>query len=258
MSQKQIVVEVKDRVGVVSIHRPEVYNALNRECWRGIREAASALEADSAVGVIIFTGSGEKAFAAGADIGALRERTVTQTLAGENSGVTLAIEQCVKPTIAAVNGLALGGGCELAMACDIRIAAENARFGQTELNVGILPGAGGTQRLTQLVGIGKAMEMVLTGDVISAGEALQIGLVNRVVPAGSLMDEAFAMAEKILSKSEITRRLAKLAIREGAKTNLSTAMLLEILCQSIVFGDEDHMEGLSAFLEKRKPEYRGK
>jgi len=257
MSEAKILLTRKSGVAVITINRPQVHNAMDRECWRLLRETVQELDFDSSIRVIIITGAGEKAFVAGADVNALLERSVLETLRGENNKTALVIEQCTKPTIAAINGLALGGGCEIALACDLRVAARHARIGQTELNVGILPGAGGTQRMTQLIGLGRAMNMILTGEPLTADEALACGLVTAVVPSEDLMKKVFALSEKLISKSPIILQLAKIAIREGAKTNLSTALLLEMLCQSVVFGTEDHAEGLRAFLEKRSPVYKG-
>lgn len=258
MKDPEILLERQENTAVIRINRPEVRNALNRECWRRLKELFEELGRDDHVRAIILTGVGEKAFIAGADIRSLRERSAIETLWGENSATALAIEQCPKPTIAAINGLALGGGCEVAMACDIRIASRTAKLGQTELNVGILPGAGGTQRLTQLIGLGRAMHMILTGIPISAEQALDYGLVTEVTEPEELITRAMELARLCGTKSPITLRLAKLAVREGAKTNFYTALQLEQLCQSIVFGTEDHLEGLDAFLEKRTPEYRGR
>jgi len=168
------------------------------------------------------------------------------------------IERLPKPVIAAVNGFALGGGCELAMSCDLRIAAENARFGQPEINLGIIPGAGGTQRLTRLVGMTKAKELILTGDIIDAGTALSIGLVNKVVPQYDLMSEAKALAQKLLTKSSAALSLAKTAINGGWQMPLSSALDLEMQCFSLCFATEDQKEGMSAFIEKRKPDFKGK
>lgn len=257
MSSDKIMVTRNGAVAVITINRPEVHNAMDNECWLTLRQTMHELDSDSSVRVIIITGAGEKSFIAGADINALRKRSAIETLSGQNGKTVLAVEQCTKPTIAAINGLALGGGCEIALACDFRIAASNAKIGLTELNVGILPGAGGTQRLTQLIGLGRSMHMILTGEPIKAGEALACGLVTAVVPPEDLIKEAFTIAEKLMTKSSITLQLAKTAIREGTKTNFSTALLLETLCQSVIFGTEDHMEGLTAFLEKRMPLYKG-
>lgn len=257
MAEPEILLEYRGSIAVVRVNRPQVRNALNGECWRQLKNLFEVLGRDKDVRAIILTGTGDKAFIAGADIRTLRERSALETLWGENGAAAMAIEQCPKPTIAAVNGLALGGGCEVAMACDIRIASRTAKLGQTELNVGILPGAGGTQRLTQLVGLGRAMHMILTGTPIDAGQALEYGLVTEVTEPEHLMDRAIELAEACCTKSPITLRLAKIAIREGAKTNLTSGLQIEQLCQSVAFGTEDHLEGLTAFLEKRPPQYRG-
>lgn len=252
---KHILIERLPKIAVVKINRPEVRNALNRDCWQELASAFSCFGSDSKIRVIILTGSGNRAFSAGADINVLLERTVEQTLDGENSSVCRIIENCPKPTIAAINGHALGGGCELALSCDIRLAVPKAKIGLTELNVGILPGAGGTQRLSRLVGPGKALEMVLTGIPVAGEYAEKIGLVNRIVDDDKLFDEAVRMAELIAEKSPIAARLAKLTIKNGVRADFNSALLLELLSQSVVFGGDDHIEGLKAFLEKRPPNY---
>lgn len=254
---KYMVLERDEEIGIILINRPEVLNALDAAGWEELRVNLAECENDPSIRVVIVTGAGEKAFVAGANIKAMTERSMIATLEGQVSGILKGIAKMSKPVIAAVNGFAFGGGCELAMACDVRIASENAKLGQTEINVGILPGGGGTQRLTRLVGVGKALEMILTGAVVSAQEAKEIGLVNKVVPLESLMDEAKKMAKKMSSKSPITLRLAKIAILDGADTNFDAGLLLEVLCQTIVFGTEDHLEGLKAFLEKREPVFTG-
>lgn len=255
--RKVLLTKQRDGVAVITINRPQVQNAMDTECWSLLRHTMEVLNSDSSVRAVIITGAGEKSFIAGADINSLLKRSALETLCGENSKTVLAIEQCTKPTIAAINGLALGGGCEIALACDLRIAVHHAKIGQTELKVGILPGAGGTQRLTQLVGLGRAMHMILSGEPVTAEEALACGLITALVPSGDLMKEAFALARKLMKQSPVALRLAKTAVREGAKTDLSTALLLETLCQSVVFGSDDHTEGLRAFLEKRLPDYKG-
>lgn len=168
------------------------------------------------------------------------------------------IEQCTKPTITAINGIALSGGCEIVMDCDIHFASSRAKIGQTELNVSILPGVGSTQRLTQLVGLGRAMQMILTGEPMDALTAFPYDLITQVTEPEALMDAALTLAQRLIVKSPITLRLAKLAVRKGAKTNFSTAFQLKLLCQSVLFSTRDHLEGFNAFLEKRPPEYRGK
>ncbi len=256
MSDK-VLVSIENGIAVVTINRPEVRNAVDKETWGLLRKTFENLDSNRDVRAIIVTGAGEKAFVAGADLNSLKVRSVLETLDSENNAVVRAIEKVSKPTIAAINGYCLGGGCEIALACDIRIAAEKAKIGQTELNVGILPGAGGTQRLRNLVGQGKAMEMILTGEPVSAQEAYEIGLVNKVVPLDKLMEEAMSMAKKIAEKSPVVTKLAKRAIQNGADLPIDTGLLIEILSQSVVFSTKDHLEGINAFLEKRKPEYTG-
>ena len=256
MSDK-VLVSIENGIAVVTINRPEVRNAVDKETWGLLRKTFENLDSNRDVRAIIVTGAGEKAFVAGADLNSLKVRSVLETLDSENNAVVRAIEKVSKPTIAAINGYCLGGGCEIALACDIRIAAEKAKIGQTELNVGILPGAGGTQRLRNLVGQGKAMEMILTGEPVSAQEAYEIGLVNKVVPLDKLMEEAMSMAKKRAENCPVVTKLAKRAIQNGADLPIDTGLLIEILSQSVVFSTKDHLEGINAFLEKRKPEYTG-
>lgn len=258
MSSSMILVEKHDKIGLITINRPEVRNALNREAWALLAEAFAGLDADDTVAVIVVTGAGDKAFVAGADLNALKVRSAAQTFAGETPAIVAQIEQVTKPTIAAINGFAFGGGLELALACDIRICSKNAKLGQTELNVGILPGAGGTQRLSRAVGIAKAKELIFTGKAISADEAEKIGLVNRVVEQEELLDTAFAMAREIAAKSPLTVKVAKQVINQGASTDLAAGLALERMGQSFIFGTHDHLEGINAFLEKRKPEFKGR
>ncbi|MBP0962875.1 MAG: enoyl-CoA hydratase/isomerase family protein [Oscillospiraceae bacterium] len=253
-----VLTEIKDQIGFIWINRPEVRNVLNQEIWREVRDAFVELDNNDEVRVIIVSGKGDKAFVAGSDVKYLRERTVEMTLDRETPQILTQIASVRKPTIAAINGYALGGGCELTLACDIRIASERAKLGQTEINVGVIPGAGGTQRLCRLVGLGKGLEMVLTGAVIDAYEAEKIGMVNKVVPHEQLMDEAIAMADKIKAKSPIIARLAKAACKDGYGTDMNTALLVECLYQTVAFGTEDHFEGIDAFLEKRQPNFTGK
>lgn len=256
MSDK-VLVKIEENIAIVTINRPEVRNAVDKETWGLIREAFESLDKNDEVKVIIITGAGEKAFIAGADLNSLKVRTVLETMESENSSIVRIIEKVSKPTIAAINGYCLGGGCEISMACDIRIACENAKFGQTELNVGILPGAGGTQRLRNLVGQGNAMEMILTGDIISAEEAFKIGLVNKVVPFENLMEQCLEMAKKIAAKSPIAVKLAKRVVQNGADLPIDIGLFMEVLSQSVMFSTSDHLEGINAFLEKRKPNYTG-
>lgn len=253
-----ILVERKDKVGVITINRPEVRNALDKNTWRLLSNAFAELGNDPTIAVIIVTGAGEKTFVAGADLNSLKVRSSVETLYGETPSIVAAIENNVKPTIAVINGFALGGGLELAMACDIRICSKTAKLGQTEINVGILPGAGGTQRLSRLVGPAKAKEMIFTGKIITAEEAEKIGLVNCVVEPQELMDKALTMAKEIADKSSITLQVAKQVVNQGLNTDLTTGLMLEKLAQSFVFGTEDRMEGIAAFLEKRPPKFKGK
>lgn len=252
-----ILLEKKDGIGFIYINRPEVHNVLNQEIWREVRDAFVAHDNDDEVRVIIITGSGDKAFVAGSDLNYLKARTKMQTLDRETPLILDQIEAIKKPTIAAINGFALGGGCELTLACDIRIASNRAKMGQTEINIGFIPGAGGTQRLPRLVGLGKGLELVLTGAVIDANEAEKIGLVNRVVPHEKLMEEAIATANLIKNKSPIIARLAKAAVKAGRATDMNTALLVESLYQTIAFTTSDRDEGIDAFLEKREPKFTG-
>ncbi|MDQ3834570.1 MAG: enoyl-CoA hydratase-related protein [Actinomycetota bacterium] len=253
-----ILTSVEDNVGTIAINRPDVRNALSTQVLGDIRGAIAEFRYDDEVGVVVFTGAGDRAFAAGADINELRERTFLDALASLMQAVYDEIEDYEKPTIAAVNGLALGGGCELAMACDIRIASENARFGQPEVNLSIIPGAGGTQRLARLVGKGKATEMILTGEIIGAEEAHRVGLVTRVISSDELVAAVRETARSIMSKGPLAIRLAKLAIRTGFETDLKTGLVIERLAQAVLLTSEDKREGTSAFLEKREPEFKGK
>jgi enoyl-CoA hydratase len=253
-----ILTSVEENVGTITINRPDVRNALSTQVLGDVRGALAEFRYDDEVGVVVFTGAGDRAFAAGADINELRERTFLDALASLMQAVYDEIEDYEKPTIAAVNGLALGGGCELAMACDIRIASENARFGQPEVNLSIIPGAGGTQRLARLVGKGKATEMILTGEIIGAGEAYRVGLVTRVISSDELVAAVRETARSIMSKGPLAIRLAKLAIRTGFETDLKTGLVIERLAQAVLLTSEDKREGTSAFLEKREPEFKGK
>lgn len=253
-----LLVEVEDGIGHVTIDRPEVRNVLSRRVMEDLRAALTELREDERVGVVVFTGAGEKAFVAGADIGELRKRTMLDGLAAAMQRLFDEIEGFEKPTIAAVNGLALGGGCELAMACDIRLASENSRFGLPETGLAIIPGAGGTQRLARLVGKGRAVEMILTGRAVGAEEAAAIDLVTRVVPPEELMDAARETAARILSKGPLAVRLAKLAVQTGFDTDQHSGQVIERLAQTVLYASEDKQEGTSAFLEKRDPEFEGR
>ena len=259
MAQNETVVTaVEGGIGWITVNRPDKRNALNGRVLEGLRSALSAFREDDGVGLVAFTGAGDRAFVAGADIGELRERTMLDALSSGLQAFCDEVEGYEKPTVAAVNGYALGGGCELAMACDIRIASQNADFGLPETTLGILPGAGGTQRLSRLVGKGRAVEMILTGRFVGAEEALRVGLVSKVVPQGDLVDAVRETAGRILSKGPLAVRLAKLAVLTGFETDQKTGLVVERLAQAVLFASEDKREGTSAFVEKREPDFRGR
>ena len=257
MGYETLAVEVDDRVAVVTINRPEVRNALSRQVTAELQDALEVLADADDVGLVAFTGAGEKAFVAGADIGQLRHADLHSGLDGALQRAFDAIEAFPKPTVAAVNGFALGGGCELAMACDIRIASDNARFGLPETTLSILPGAGGTQRLARLVGTGRAIEMILTGRFVDAAEAHTIGLVTAVVPLDDLRAELRRLADQILAKGPLAVRLAKLVVRAGMDADQRTGQVVERLAQAVLYTTADKAEGTSAFLEKRSPSFKG-
>ena len=259
MDYKNLLFQKDGSIAIITLNRPEVHNALDPQTWSELRAAIGECRCDPEVRVVIITGAGGKAFAAGADIRALRERLALEVLKGEAQEVLNEIENLDKPVIAAIDGYALGGGCELALACDIRIATSRSKFGQPEVNLGIIPGAGGTQRLTRLVGPGKAKELIFTGDIITAQEAKEIGLVNKVVDSPEeLLPAAKAMAQKIIQKGPVAVSLAKLAINTGANVDLRSGLAVERLAQTVAFYTEDRIEGTTAFLEKRPPQFQGK
>ncbi len=256
-----LLVEHDGPVCIVTINRPKVLNALSHLVLQEIEQAVDATESDESLRVLIITGAGDRAFAAGADIAELQ--ALESALDGHRHShhahhLLLKMVDLSKPVIMAVNGYALGGGCELAMAGDIIIASENASFGQPEINLGIIPGFGGTFRLPRLVGRTKAMEMVLVGDRISAQEAKEIGLVNHVVPREELMNRAKEMATAIAAKSPAAVKLAKRAINEGLEIDLRSAADLEAVYFGLAIGTEDRTEGTTAFLEKRQPAFKGR
>ncbi len=257
MAFKNLLLEKDGPIAVLSVNRPKALNALNEDTLEELDQAIDQVALDEEVKVIIITGAGN-AFVAGADIVAMQTKTAIEGKAFGALGqeVFMKIEKLLKPVIAAVNGFALGGGCELAMACDIRIASEKARFGQPEVGLGIVPGFAGTQRMPRLIGSGLAKELIFTGDMIDANRALQIGLVNRVVPAESLLDEAKQLAQKIVSKAPLAVRYAKQAINEGLQVDLERGQLIEQDLLALCFSTEDQKEGMKAFLEKRKPEFK--
>lgn len=260
MDFRNLIVEVSDRIATVTIHRPKSLNALNPETARELDAVFSEIAGRTDIGVVLLTGSGEKAFVAGADIAEMREFTPQQALEFSRfgQGVLEKIERLPQPVIGVINGFALGGGCELALACDLLVASDTAKFGQPEVNLGIIPGWGGTQRLPRLVGRNLAKELVLTGEMISAARACEIGLVNRVVPQAGLMEAAREIARKILAKGPVAVRAAKDAMNRGLDLDLQNACALEANAFAVGFATEDRAEGMDAFLEKRKPAYRGR
>lgn len=252
--------EIKDHVAVVTIDRPKTLNALDMETLKAMDEAFAVAEAEAQVRVIIVTGAGPKAFVAGGDISDLNARQGLKhylELAERFHEVLKRIERCDKPTIAAVNGYTLGGGLELMLCTDLRIAAQSASFGVPEINIGLFPGAGGSQRLMRQVSPCVAKELMFTGRRISADEAQALGLLNRVVPDQSLMSEAHALAQTIVGKSPLVLKLLKRAVTDGAEMPLSAALRHEQAMISLVFDSADAHEGMSAFLEKRQPKFRG-
>ncbi|GAA1121716.1 enoyl-CoA hydratase/isomerase family protein [Arthrobacter flavus] len=250
--------ESSNGLGIITINRPDSRNALNRVVLDEIAGALDLFLDDESVGAVIFTGAGGKAFIAGADITQLATYTLLDGLSGRMQRLYDTIEAYELPTIAAINGYALGGGLELAMACDIRIAAEGSRFALPETNLGIIPGAGGTQRLSRLVGRGRAVELILTGRLVEAPEALGMGLVTDVVPSSDLMNTVRKTADTILAKGPLAVRLAKMVVKHGFDTDQQTGLLLERLAQSLLYTTQDKAEGTAAFLEKRSARYVGK
>src|SRR3989449_4971230 len=258
-SYETILVERRERVAIITINRAEKRNALNIQTRTEGVAALDELGTDESVRVVIITGAGDKAFIAGADIAEFAERTaITQREVMLERSLFNAIDGFPKPIIAMVNGYCLGGGCEVALACDIRIASEKASFGQPEINLGIIPGGGGTQRLTRLVGEGKSMELILTGEIIDAQTSLLMGLVNHVVPADQLETKTIGIANRIAEKSPIALRLAKEAIELASRSNLDEGLRREVDLFALCFSSEDKDEGVKAFLEKRKPEFKGR
>ena len=244
-------------VGVLTANRPEKLNAMNDLSWRELNEFFTWADIADEVKVVILTGAGNKAFIAGADLNSLALKKSTDCLGGAGQKALNKIEQCSKPVIAAVNGFAFGGGCETAIACDFRVVSDNAMFALPETGLGILPGAGGTQRLVHLIGLGRAKDVILLGRKIGGPEAAQIGLATKCVPQAELMAEAKKMASKLLAKGPVAIRIAKQVVPSAA-TGQGTGMLAEMLALSVLCSTEDKAEGVGSFLEKRAPEYKGK
>ena len=257
---QNILYEKKGPIAYATLNRPKVLNALNQAVFAELRATFEDVRDDSNIRGVILTGSGEKAFAAGADIAEMSTYTAVQAEEATRraQSVTELIENIGKPVIAAVNGFALGGGCELAMACTIRIAAESAKFGQPEVKLGIMPGAGGTQRLPRLVGKGRALQLILSGEVISAQEAYRIGLVNEVVPLSDLMSRSEAILNQILANAPLGVKFSIDAVNKGLDGSVSEGLLIEASLFGICAGSDDKKEGTSAFLAKRAPQFQGR
>lgn len=255
---QEFILRVENEIAYFTINRPSVRNSLNEACFAEMIRFLDFIESSSDVKIAIITGTGDRAFIAGADInGVKNKRGITHLKTPTLEDIYRRIECCTKPMIAAINGLAFGGGFELAMACDIRIASENAKFGLPETNLGIYPGAGGTQRLSRLVGIGVAKEVIMAGRVLSADEAKNLGLVMQVVPSALLMENAVSVAKKMLEKGTLALILAKKVINSSLDTDMTTGMLIETLGYSILMDSKDKQEGVQAFLEKRPPKFIG-
>jgi enoyl-CoA hydratase len=257
---ENLLLDRADGIAVITVNRPKVLNALNLHTLDELRRVVLAIRYDASVRCVVLTGAGEKAFVAGADINELAVQTPTggrdHAMAGQH--VFDLVEGLGKPVIAAINGYALGGGCELAMACTLRIAADTARLGQPEINLGIIPGYAGTQRLTRLIGRGRALEMLLTGDAVTADEAYRVGLVNRVVPAAELMNEARKLAGTLATKAPIAVRYIIDAVNKGQQMSFADAQAYEATLFGLVASTDDMREGTRAFLDKRKAEFKGR
>jgi enoyl-CoA hydratase len=260
MAYQTLLFEITDRVAFVTINRPDKLNALNDQVVDEIGDAAERIATDRGIAGAIITGAGQKAFVAGADIGDLAKQGPFDGKARAQRGqaVLRRLETCGKPVIAAINGYALGGGCELAMACHLRVAADHAKFGQPEVKLGIAPGYGGTQRLPRLVGKGAALQLILTGEMIDAPEAYRIGLVNKVVPAANLLAESEKLLRGILAMGPLAVRLAMEAVDQGLEMTLDEGLLLEANHFGLLAATHDMKEGLTAFLEKRQPKFEGR
>ncbi len=259
MTYEVIQLNKENGVATITLNRPPM-NPLNSQVFRELNQAADELQADDSIKAVIITGAGDKAFAAGADITEMVKLTPIEAYSFcQKSRVALEkIENLGKPVIAAINGLALGGGCELALTCDFRLASDTAKFGQPEINLGIIPGAGGTQRLSRLIGAAKAKELIFLGDIFDAATAEKLGLVNRVVPLDTLQEEAQKLAQKLASKPAVAMKMAKEAINTGLNIDIASALTLEIQNSITAFASADSKEGMRAFMEKRKPKFTNK
>jgi len=258
-SYETITVEKRSAVAVLTINRPDKLNALNKLVHAESVAALDDLRRDDEIRVLVFTGSGEKSFVAGADISEFQEQTpITQRDLFHEKTLFNSIDTFPKPVIAMINGFCLGGGNELALACDLRVCSENAKFSQPEINLGLIPGGGGTQRLTRLIGEGRAMQIMLTGDMIDAQTAFNFGLVNHVYALAELKEKTMELANKIAEKAPIALQLAKEAVKFASKSNLDEGLRREVDLFALCFSTEDKQEGVSAFLEKRKPVFKGK
>ncbi len=257
MPYEHIIVTTGDGIGTVTLNRPRVLNALNQALMEELADAMETLDRDDAVRCLVLTGN-DRAFAAGADVHEFADATPADMVRGYRFQQWERIRRVGKPVIAAVSGYALGGGCELAMACDVVIASETARFGQPEIRLGLIPGAGGTQRLTRAIGKSRAMELVLTGRYLTAAEALGLGLVSRVVPVELYLEEAKALAREIAGQPPIAVRMAKEAVLQAFETTLGAGLEFERRCFHLLFGTEDKREGIRAFLEKRPAQFTGR
>lgn len=259
MTGMEIILEKENSLAIVTFNRPEVRNALNGAMAEGLEKALNEVESDTRIRCLILTGAGEKSFLSGSDIRELSQRTPLTgiDISLKRQSLFSRIEGLNIPSIAAVNGYALGVGCEAALSCTLRVASQSASLGQPEINLGIIPGAGGTQRLPRLIGKARAAELILTGRIINAEEAYRIGLVNKVVPLDSLMDECRQMAQILSSKSPVAMKYALRAINQGMEAELGTGLKIESLCMGACFASNDSKEGLTAFLEKRKPRFEG-
>ncbi len=260
MTYENILVEKKNSIAYITVNRPKVLNALNMATMEELRAAFTEIKNDAGMRVVILTGAGEKAFVAGADIGELAKHDAVSGKEYTHRGQSVLnlIENLGKPVIACINGFALGGGCEIAMACTMRLASENAKLGQPEVKLGIIPGYGGTQRLPRLVGKGIAMQLVLTGEIITAQEAHRIGLVNEVIAPAELIPRAEAIAHKIIANAPLAVQYAMEAVNKGMEMNLAEALYLEATLFGVCCATEDKKEGTTAFLEKRQVQFKGK